>query len=131
VSYLLDTNICVPLLNRTDSVLRERLLSHRPGEVVLCSIVKAELAFGAQNSQRVAENLERLQRFCSAFQSLPFDDAAADRYGGLRALLRREGRPIGGTDLLIAAIALAAKVTLVTRNAEEFARVPQLALETW
>jgi tRNA(fMet)-specific endonuclease VapC len=131
VTLLLDTNICVPLLNRTDPELRERLLGHRPDEVVLCSIVKAELAFGAANSQRAAENLDRLQRFCSGFQSLSFDDVAADYYGTLRALLRREGRLIGANDLLIASIALAAKVTLVTRNTEEFARVPQLALATW
>lgn len=47
MTLLLDTNICIPLINRTDSALRERLLAHRPDEVVLCSVVKAELMFGA------------------------------------------------------------------------------------
>jgi tRNA(fMet)-specific endonuclease VapC len=131
VTYLLDTNICVPLINGTDSELRLKLLGHRPDEVVLCSIVRAELSFGARNSQRAAENLDRLERFCSSFQSLPFDDAASDRYGELRALLRREGRPIGANDMLIASIALATKTTLVTRNTEEFSRVPQLNVVTW
>lgn len=131
MTYLLDTNICVPLVNGSDRALREHLLSRRPDEVVLCSVVKAELFFGARNSQRAAENLDRLQRFCEAFQSLPFDDDAAHQYGALRALLRREGRPIGANDMLIASIALAAKVTLVTRNIDEFARVPQLDVIAW
>lgn len=128
---LLDTNICVPLLNRTEPVLRQRLLDQRPSDVKLCSIVRAELAFGARNSQHVAENLSRLQRFCSGFESLSFDDAAAEQYGAVRSLLKREGRLIGSNDLLIAAIALAAGVTLVTRNAEEFSRVPGLEVEVW
>lgn len=128
---LLDTNICAPLINRTEPALRDRLLAHRPNELILCSIVKAELAFGARNSRRVAENLDRLQRFCSAFQSLAFDDSAAEHYGNVRALLQREGRLIGSNDLLIAAIALAAGARLVTRNIDEFSRVPGLCVETW
>jgi tRNA(fMet)-specific endonuclease VapC len=131
VTFLLDTNICVPLINGTDRSLRDRLLGHRPHEVVLCSVVKAELAFGARNSKHAAENLDRLQRFCGGFQSLPFDDDAAEHYGKLRALLRREGRPIGANDMLIAAIALATRVTLVTRNVDEFSRVPQLNVVAW
>lgn len=131
MTYVLDTNICIPLINRTDPQLRERLLALRPDEVSLCSVVKAELLFGARNSDRVAENLSRVQRFCAAFQSLPFDDAAAEHYGSLRALLSREGRPIGANDMLIASIALTAGATLVTRNSAEFSRVPGLSLEVW
>jgi tRNA(fMet)-specific endonuclease VapC len=128
---LLDTNICVPLINRTDPKLAKKLLSEDPGSIVLCSVVRAELAFGARNSDRVADNLDRVEQFCSAFESLPFDDEAADRYGELRAHLRREGRRIGANDLMIAAVALASGLTLVTRNLAEFKRVPRLATEVW
>jgi tRNA(fMet)-specific endonuclease VapC len=131
VTLLLDTNICIPLINRTDAALRERLLAERPDEVVLCSVVKAELAFGALSSRNVAENLDRLRRFCTGFTSLPFDDAAAEHYGNLRSLLKREGRPIGANDLLIASVALAASSTLVTRNIGEFSRVPGLRVDVW
>lgn len=61
----------------------------------------------------------------------PFDDAAADAYGKIRAQLSEIGKPIGANDLLIAAIALANNLTLVTHNTSEFARVPGLALEHW
>ena len=95
MTWLLDTSVCIPLINRTDERTAERLLSLSPGAVRLCSVVKAELQFGAHNSSRVAENLQRVEIFCRAFESLPFDDAAAERYGVIRAQLRREGRPIG------------------------------------
>jgi tRNA(fMet)-specific endonuclease VapC len=131
VRRLLDTNICVPLINRTDAKLAKRLLATDPATVVLCSVVRAELAFGARNSNRVADNLDRVERFCSAFDSLPFSDAAADSYGEIRAHLRREGRPIGANDLMIAAIAIAEELTLVTRNVAEFRRVPRLQMEAW
>ena len=131
MSYLLDTSVCVPLINRSDDVLKERLLSENPRNVFLCSVVKAELHFGARNSMRVAENLDRVERFCRAFESLPFDDDAAVHYGIIRAQLKREGRPIGGNDMLIASIALARNVSLVTRNVDEFRRVPGLTVDPW
>jgi tRNA(fMet)-specific endonuclease VapC len=131
MSLLLDTSICVPLINRSEPKLRARLLAEAAGSIVLCSVVKAELYFGAHNSQRVAENLARVGRFCRAFETLAFDDEAAAHYGSIRAHLRREGRPIGGNDLLIASIALASGTPLVTRNVAEFRRVPGLGIEEW
>lgn len=134
MTWLLDTSICVPLINRTGETsdpAAQRLLDRSPGSVYLCSVVKAELYFGARNSSRVAENLQRVTAFCDAFQSLPFDDAAAGQYGVIRADLRREGRMIGANDLMIASIALSCGMTLVTRNAAEFRRVPALRVEVW
>lgn len=128
---VLDTSVCIPLINGSDPALADRLLAQEPHSVVLCSVVKAELYFGASNSARVAENLDRVERFCRVFESLPFDDQAARVYGSIRAQLRREGRPIGANDLLIAAIATATSASLITRNHEEFRRVPGLALEVW
>ena len=131
MNLLLDTNVCIPLINRTEPSLVERLLDAAPSSVILCSVVKAELYFGARNSQRAAENLGRVDRFCVVFDSLPFDDAAAVHYGVVRAQLKREGRPIGANDLMIASIALAAEATLVSRNLEEFERVPGLNVVSW
>lgn len=128
---LLDTNICIAFLTGTDASVRTRLLAAAPGEVYLCSVVKAELIFGARNSGRVEHNLGRLQDFSASFESLPFDDRAAEFYGAVRAQLVREGRLIGGNDMLIAAIALAADATLVTRNTDEFRRIAGLRVEAW
>lgn len=131
MKYLLDTSVCVPLINRTDRTLRTRLSEQMPRDVTLCSVVRAELVFGAYRSERLAENLERVELFCRAFTSLAFDDQAAEHYGRIRAQLHREGRLIGANDMLIASIALSADVILVTRNINEFSRVPGLTTEAW
>ena len=131
MSYLLDTNVCIPFLNEKEPALAERLKRHSPEDVKLCSVVKAELLYGARSSSRVEQNLGNLERFFSVFESLSFDDAAAEQYGLLRAQLRRSGIPVGANDMMIAAIALAADCTLVSRNADELRHIAGLRLETW
>lgn len=131
VKYLLDTNICIALVHRPEPALKEKLAQKRPQDLVLCSVVKAELLYGARNSRRVAENLSELEAFFAPFDSMPFDDKAAEFYGSNRALLARGGTPIGVNDLFIASIALAHDLTVVTRNMKEFVRVPGLRVEVW
>lgn len=129
--YLLDTNACIRVLNDSSSRLVERLQQHRPSELRLCSVVKAELLFGARKSTDPARNLRVLRRFFEPFASLPLDDAGAESYGAIRFALERSGLPIGANDLLIAAIAVAHDAVLVTHNVREFSRVPGLSLEDW
>ena len=73
----------------------------------LCTVVCAELYFGAQKSKQVSSNLAQLERFLESFAILPFDRQAAFAYGRIRAQLTARGTPIGANDLLIAATALA------------------------
>lgn len=131
MKYLLDTNTCIEFLHRPASTVKRRLAQVNLADVVLCSVVKAELYHGAQKSARMERNLTLMRDFFVSFASLPFDDAAAEVYGRIRAHLERRGETIGPNDLLIAAIALAHGVTLVTHNTEEFQRVPNLVLEDW
>lgn len=131
MSYLLDTNACIRYLNGRSDPLRRQLEAHQPEEIVLCSVVKAELFFGAWRSQNPQHILEKQKQFTERFLSLSFDDRAAEIYGHIRADLAQKGTPIGPNDLLIAAIALAAEVTLVTHNLDEFSRIVGLSLEDW
>jgi len=131
VTYLLDTNICIPFLNERDRGLAAKLRRHSLDDLKLCSVVKAELLYGARSSSRVQENIGNLDRFFRAFESFAFDDDAAAEYGTLRAQLRRSGTPVGANDMLIAAIALATDSVLVTRNTEELRQIAGLRLETW
>ena len=71
------------------------------------------------------------RQFLQPYRSLPFDDAAAELAGLLRAQFADQGKPIGPYDLQIAAIALANNCTLVTHNVREFSRVPNLLIEDW
>ena len=100
------------------------------GEIGLCSVVAAELAYGVAKSGST-RNREALEMFLAPLIILPFDVAALWAYGDLRAELERKGTPIGALDTMIAAHALSHKSILVTNNSREFARVPGLALENW
>lgn len=131
MSFLLDTNVCVTFLRTRASPVVERLAATRAADVFLCSIVKAELYYGAQRGGQVESDLPRLIRFWSQFNSLPFDAAAAEAYGLIRHQLFAAGTPIGPNDLLIAAIAVANHLTIVTHNTREFGRVQGLQLEDW
>src|SRR5437588_12787805 len=101
----------------------------KPEDICLCSVVKAELLFGAAKSNVGERTLTRLKRFFGLFTSLPFDDRAASAYGNVRAELERRRTPIGPNDLRIASIALANGAILVTHNSREFGRVAGLELE--
>ena len=129
--YLLDTNVCIHVLNERHEGLLKRFRETSPAEIALCSVVKAELIYGARRSQRVEENLQCLDRFFGPLPSLPFDDRCAQEYGRIRADLAEQGRPVGPNDLLIAAIACAHDAILVTHNTDEFGRITGLRLQDW
>jgi tRNA(fMet)-specific endonuclease VapC len=129
--YLLDTNACIRILNNSSPQLVARFKSESPTNIQLCSVVKAELIFGAQNSKRAADNLRTLQTFFQPFISLPFEDRCATEYGILRADLTSRGALIGANDMLIAATAIAHESILVTHNVKEFARIVRLQLVDW
>ena len=132
MTHLLDTNSCVDHLRRGQaSNITAKLAAAVPGSVVLCSVVVAELLYGAHRSTRKTQTLSQVQTFCQPFQSLAFDDRAAEEYGRIRAHLAGLGTPIGPNDLMIASIALAHGLTLVTHNTSEFSRIPGLKLEDW
>jgi tRNA(fMet)-specific endonuclease VapC len=128
--FLLDTNTCIALLKRDADVMGE-LIKHRPTEIAVCSVVKAELYFEARKSQAVAANLARLETFFRPYRSYPFDDSSGETYGVIRADLERAGTPIGANDLLIASVAKTFDLTLVTHNTREFSRIAGLRLEDW
>lgn len=129
--YLLDTNVCIHLLNERHPVILQHLRQHSPADIVLCSVVMAELLFGALRSQRAEANLQRLRVFFAPLQSLPFDDDCAEHYGQIHADLVSHGKPIGANDTLIAAIARAHNATLITHNTREFSRVAGLRIADW
>ena len=133
MKYLLDSNAWIGWLRQNRPNLKRRIQQENPADVILCSVVLGELIYGAERSgpSHKAMNHMRLVQLRRQLPSLPFDDHAAEKYGEMRAFLESMGTPIGPNDLMIAAIALARRLTLVTHNTKEFSRVPGLALEDW
>ena len=132
MTFLLDTNSCIAFLRHGPSTpLAQRLAAAAQNELTLCSVVVAELLYGAHRSAHPPKTLLQVRAFCALFTSLPFDDKAAEAYGPLRSTLATQGQMIGPNDLMIAAICLVHGFTLVTNNTAEFGRVAGLAIEDW
>ncbi|HEY3966359.1 MAG TPA: type II toxin-antitoxin system VapC family toxin [Planctomycetaceae bacterium] len=133
MKYLLDTNAWIALLRQKSPLLLGRLLHHSADDIMLRSVVLAELWYGAWRSGPANHSVNDalIDQLRNRYASLPFDDDAGKEYGRVRAHLSELGQIIGPNDLLIAAIALAYDATLVTHNTSEFNRVPGLLIEDW
>jgi len=129
--YLLDTNACIYIIKRSPAHVYERFKRLRVGTVGISAITYCELQFGVANSSRTDENQVALTEFLAPLEVLDFPSSAAPVYGSIRAHLQRAGTPIGNYDLLLAAHARHAGLTLVTNNTKEFERVPHLKIENW
>jgi tRNA(fMet)-specific endonuclease VapC len=130
VRFVLDTNTCVYALELKGRVV-ERLRQHSPDALGVTIVTVAELWFGAHKSARPSVARREIDGFLEPFAVLPFDHAAAETYAVTRFELERMGRPIGERDLLIASIARARGLTVVTHDLSELARVPGLQTEDW
>lgn len=131
MKYLLDTNVCIKILKGNSDNISERISAINNNDIVICSIVRFELFYGAHKSNKKEGTLATLRDFLNCFEDAGFDDTISDLCGRLRAELEMAGTPIGPYDLQIGAIALANNFTLVTHNTKEFSRIVNLKLEDW
>lgn len=131
MKYMLDTNILIYLLkNQYKSV--ELHMRHVPsGDIVIPSVVIAELEFGAQNSNHYEKSIKVIRRLVNEFEVANFEKEDAFYYGKVRAELKRQGKMIGANDLLIGAMSLRRDMILVTHNKKEFSRIEGLMIEDW
>jgi len=131
--YLLDTNICIYVMNLRPERVRERLreVAQAGYPIGISSITLHELWWGAQHSTRPEANAARLQALRATLDVYPFGDAAATRAADIRAALARAGQLVGPYDVLIAGHALSLGAILVTHNLGEFGRVEGLSVEDW
>jgi tRNA(fMet)-specific endonuclease VapC len=134
VTYLLDTNVCIAIMNQSAGMVRLNLAIaiESEAEIFLPSVVIHELWFGVSNSQRRERNVAVLRKFLGrGFEAQDFSSLDAEVAGQIRASLKALGTPIGAYDTLIAGQALARGLTLVTANTREFSRVAGLKLADW
>ena len=131
MKYFLDTNICIYFLKGLHNSVKTRLMAKHPDEIRICSIVKAELLYGAEKSAKRKENLKKVEEFLLPYSIIPFGEEDSAVYAKIRARLDKAGSPIGPNDLLIASTVLTHEACLVTNNVSEFNRVEDLHLENW
>jgi tRNA(fMet)-specific endonuclease VapC len=129
--YMLDSNIVIELLRKAPERLVRRLNSYSEKDIGISTIVLAELEFGVLRSGNPTRNRRAVDLVTEELAIIPFDEAAAVEYGKVRLELEERGKVIGPLDMLIAAHARSAHVTLVTNNLREFQRVAALRVESW
>jgi tRNA(fMet)-specific endonuclease VapC len=134
MAYLLDTNVCIALINGTSEAARKRFAKAAAATEPLWvpAVSLFELWYGVAKSVQTETNTRRLAMFLRGpVRVLEFGEEDARRAGEIRVALERAGKPIGGYDLLIAGQALSRGLTLVTANVREFGRVKGLHWEDW
>ena len=129
-TYMVDTNICIYMIRRSHSEVVDSFVRHA-GNICISAVTLAELRFGSEKSERRTANLEELSLFLDGIEVTPFNAAAAEHFGELKAHLFRAGTPVGPLDMLIGAHARSLGLTLVTNNRREFDRMPGLIVENW
>lgn len=127
---MLDTNICVYLINKRPAKVLERFKRFEIGDIGVSSVTVGELAYGVAKS-RSERNRAALETFLLPLEIADFDHKAAWMFGEIKSTLERAGKPIGPYDVQIAAHALTLGCLLVTNNFREFQRVPDLKIENW
>jgi tRNA(fMet)-specific endonuclease VapC len=128
--YLLDTNICIYIINQQPAQVLQRLIQAGRESLAISAVTVAELAFGVAKSTR-PDSQAKLENFLSKFPIVDWGQDAAWVYGNVRKVLEAKGQRIGERDLLLACHALALDATMVTNNTREFERVEGLKLENW
>ena len=133
MSFLLDTNACIAVMNRRPLSVRNRVAQEivRGATLGVSVISIVELQYGVAKSERVKANVASLMDFMKPIEILVFDDEDAKVAGNIRAELELQGRPIGPYDCLIAAQGLRRNLCVVTANIGEFSRVRGLRWENW
>jgi tRNA(fMet)-specific endonuclease VapC len=128
--YLLDTNTLIYFFKQQGHVA-VHLQQAKASQVAIPSVVLFELEYGLLRSTKPEMQKRGMEAAVAAYRVLPLDAKSAELAALAKYTLEVAGTPIGHDDHLIAGIALANDLTLITRNTREFARVPGLRLENW
>jgi len=132
MKYLLDTNICIYIINEKPKKVLKKFEQYPVNEFAISSITHTELQYGVEKSKNKNTNQDALDEFLLPLTILPFHgEKLVTCYGGIRASLESKGKTIGPLDMLIAAHALSLDLTIISNNIKEFSRIPNLKCENW
>ena len=132
MKYLLDTNICIYIINEKPEDVLRKFEQYPVHEFSISSITHAELQYGIEKSKNRNKNQDALNEFLLPLTILPFHgEKLVKCYGEIRTLLESKGKTIGPLDMLIAAHALDLKLTIISNNTREFSGIPNLKCENW
>jgi len=124
--WMLDTNTVSYIVRGKSPAARAKLYKLQGDEIGCISVItEAELRYGVSKQAPGSVRLAALNTLFDKLRILPWTSEEALVYGDLRAKLERAGKTLGNLDMLIAAHAISANATLVTRD-KTFAQVEDL-----
>ena len=129
--YMLDTNICSYVLRSRPPSVKAHFDEAGPGALTVSTVVLAELLYGAARHPAAVAIRRKIGDLASRLDVVPWDEAAAEHYGAIRAGLEKRGTPLGAMDMLIAAHARSRGATLVSNDVRHFDRVEGLLVANW
>jgi len=131
MKYLIDTNICIYIMNQRDISLIQKFKKLTVGDVGISSITLSELNYGVYKSSNVSINKVRLEEFLMPLEVSAYDEKSSVIYGQIRSQLEKKGQIIGPYDMLIASHAISEGLILITNNEKEFKRIKKLKYKNW
>ena len=131
MKYLIDTNICIYIMNKRPPAVIKKFKRFEPGEIGISTITVSELQYGVSKNSHRNKNADRLNEFLVPFEMLTYDQMAARVYGDICFQLENQSQPIGPLDLLIAAQTISRDLVLISNNEREFKRIRRLKVENW
>ena len=131
MKYIFDTNVCINILNGRNENILNKIDNINNYDVIIPSIVRFELFYGAFKSNKLTKTLKILNEFLNSFETIGFNNNIAEIAGKIRADLDKKGTPIGPYDLIIGATAIYKDLVLVTHNTKEFSRIDKIKIEDW
>jgi len=130
VKYILDTDTLIYFLKGQKNIV-ERIATISADDIAITIVNHTELLFGAFNSARKKQNLEKISAFLKKIQVFPFCEKSSFIFAEQKALLKTQGNIIADLDLMIASIVLSNESILITNNTKHFARIKKLKIENW
>lgn len=128
---MLDTNIASHIVRGDRPEILRRLTALPMEEVVISAVTEGELRSGLAKRGHPPRLSGLVRQFLLRVDVLPWDEAAAQAYGDLRASCEAKGATISALDMMIAGHAVASGATLVTRD-KAFLRIPApFRAESW
>jgi len=131
LKYLVDTDICIYIMNNRPPEIAEKLIKLPYGSVGMSVITLGELSAGAEKSKRRKDALSTIELLKNSIEILDMKTSVANIFGQIKTHLELKGKIIGVNDLWIASHAIDLGLTVVTNNTREFSRVPKLKIVNW
>jgi tRNA(fMet)-specific endonuclease VapC len=130
MKYLLDTDTSVFFLRKEKTIV-DRVKQVDNKDIAISIITLAELQYGASNSVKIQENMDRVEGFRKLFFNLALNNEICKMFGEQKTNLRKSGNLIDDFDILIGSTAIVNDLILVTNNVKHFNRLSGITLENW